>query len=142
MTALPKALIARHGDTCPECGGREVWHALTMEEHNGSTFIDGCGICLHLWERETRKAPTKEPCSNCAWMPGSKEIRSGEIYTHVANCIDGPGIFYCHKRVVFSAENGRGFQHEINSAGTRITNATVCAGWLKAKVQQKRAAND
>lgn len=142
MGPLPSALFPRLDDVCPNCGRREVWQALTKEEHNGSTFIDGCGACLHLWERETREAPAKEPCSNCAWLPGSKEARSGEIFGHIANCIDGSGIFYCHKRVPFGDPSNPGYQHKKNAAGTRIVNATVCAGWLKAKVQAKRAAND
>lgn len=30
-----------------------------------------------------------------------------------------------------------GFQHQVNAAGNRITNAPVCAGWLKAKLREK-----
>ena len=136
------ALIARHGDLCPCCGGTEIWQALEKAAHNGPVFIDGCGKCGEIWERETRAAPAVEPCSNCAWMEGSPEIKSGEIYGLIASCIEGKGIFYCHKRVPIEkdrASGRKGFKHEINAAGDRCTNATVCAGWIKAKQREKQA---
>lgn len=142
-------LKLREGDTCPACGSGLVFAGVETKGHAGSVFIDGCADCLKLWERETRANPSSEPCSNCAWLPGSREIRSGEIYTLIQRTIHGAGIFYCHRRVPFSraiadmkpGEPGgcaTGFDHKMNEAGTRVTNAAVCAGWLKAKLAEKR----
>ena len=137
VTINGREFTRRPDDTCPKCGGHKVWQALMKQQHNGTTYIDGCASCLVLWERESRALPAAEPCSNCAWLTGSKEIESGDIYGIVASCIDGPGVFYCHKRVPFKP--GAGFAHQINAAGTRVTNATVCAGWIAAKLREKRA---
>lgn len=136
------ALRIRAGDTCPACGSDQVFEGVKQEAHAGDVFFDGCSQCLVIWERETREHPSREPCSNCAWLPGSKEVASGEIFTLIQRTIHGRGIFYCHRRVPFTLDlvshEQSGFQHKPNDAGDRITNATVCAGWLRAKLKEKK----
>lgn len=137
----------RPSDTCPECGAREVYEALVdikdESESPLTSTIDICGACGKAWEREHRDRPTLEACSNCAFHPMSREMLSGEFWTILRNALEGSGIFYCHKRVPFDVpkEGGtHGFDHKINAAGTRVTNATVCAGWIKAKQREKQTS--
>ena len=133
-------IVSRPGDTCPACRAETVVEGVRTESHGGPVFIDGCATCQALWERETRKRSCDEPCSNCALLPGSPEMESGEIWTIMRNCLEGPGIFYCHRRVPFGLSDGnKSFQHERNAAGTRVTNASVCAGWIRAKLKEKRS---
>lgn len=146
---MVREIIIRDSDTCPACGKATVWAGIETAGVVGPVWIDGCASCLALWERETRARPTKEPCSNCAWLPGSRESKSGELIAIEMSTIYGPGIFYCHRRVPFKSNacdiverkdtelKTHGFDHKINAAGTRVTNATVCAGWLKAKLRAK-----
>lgn len=131
--------IKREGDSCPRCGSAEVFEGITTESHNGPTHLDVCASCSAVWERETRERPTSEPCTNCAWLPGSREHESGELFGIIMSTIDGDGVFYCHRRVPFDVKDGKetGFEHKIE--GRRCTNATVCAGWIQAKLREKRA---
>lgn len=142
-------LKLRDGDKCPACGSSNVFEGVKQEAHAGDVFFDGCSDCLVIWERETRDRPTAEPCANCAWLPGSREIASGEIWTLFQKTIHGNGIFYCHKRVPITlpiAEIVAGgsigptitFEHKKNEAETRIINATVCAGWIRTKLKEKK----
>lgn len=149
---MTKELKWREGDTCPACGAGQVWAGPSHPGPSGPVWIDGCAACQAMWERETRTKPTAEPCSNCAFLPNSRESRTGEIYGIISATIEGKGIFYCHRRVPFGVKatellkakadaDGNvslgGFQHQVNAAGNRITNAPVCAGWLKAKLREK-----
>lgn len=136
----PLELRWRKGDTCPACSSPDVFAGVELQEHAGEVFIDGCGRCGALWQRETRAAPTKEACTNCAWRAGSPEVKSGKIFTIMQRTLWGKGIFYCHRRVPFRIKDGTNteFEHKANDAGTRITNATVCAGWLRAKIRERK----
>lgn len=131
----------RPSDTCPHCGSGEVFEGTTIQAHAGPVHIDGCASCQKVWERETRANPGLEPCSNCAFLPGSPEMESGKMWEIIRATLEGPGIFYCHRRVPFSIADGRngGFEHQIDGSGRRCTNASPCAGWIKAKLREKRS---
>jgi hypothetical protein len=133
MRALTGASY-REGDTCPRCGQPTV---LTLDAEAPLT-LDGCPLCAIAWERETRKNPTGERCDNCAFRPGSKEQANPEEWrTIVEATVKRDGAFYCHKRVPLSVvdikKGDPPFQFEKGPNG-RPTNATLCAGWISAKL--------
>ena len=127
----------RPGDICPVCSAETVVDSVETCSHGGPVHIDICRTCQAVWERETRADPAVEPCSNCAFLPGSPEFKSGEIIGIVDKTIDGPGIFYCHRRVPFEVKTGKRFLHQMDGERSRCTNARVCAGWIRAKLADK-----
>ena len=136
----PIAERMRPGDTCPSCGAATVFEGVEHCSHGGAVIIDGCITCSSVWERETRVNPAVEPCSNCAWLAGSPEFESGALYGIIASTIDGDGIFYCHRRVPFELKEGKRFLHQMDEQRSRCTNARVCAGWIRAKLSDKRGS--
>jgi len=137
-------LLAIAGDTCPACGGGDVRAVSAAEAHNGVVMIDGCVSCGKAWERETRLVPALEPCTNCAFMAGSPEQVDGRFWQIIRNTVEGDGLFYCHKRLPFDAREACAtgnalFESHVTDDGKRITNAPICAGWIRAKLREKRS---
>lgn len=113
--------IARPRDNrCPACNGRAVF-TMPSDQFPPGLNIDcewqGCTDCDAVWEAfpasYARDPVCAEPCSNCAFRPGSPEQQDPERWKALIDSLKPngdwfSGRFYCHKGVPIDLSKGPG----------------------------------
>jgi hypothetical protein len=150
MTTRTLKIALDRRDRCPKCGSADVVRGDATEfmEATGHSYgpeIAVCGACKALWEpihhdlifdHDDPVSSFTEPCSNCAFRPGSNEQRDRETWSKIKdNVAEGAG-FYCHKGVPIEAGAEHGFAYPTKKKGGATVYDTsklrVCRGWLNA----------
>lgn len=125
-------------DQCPRCASRR-WTAVHAE---GSKFYAPdarvCANCLTAWEpidvtliwdKTDKLASFSEPCSNCAFRPGSPEQADKDGWKKLIDSLANGAGFYCHKGVPIEPDSEHGFAYPKNGADR--SKLRLCRGYLK-----------
>ena len=126
---------------CPRCESKRTAHLLI----DGQS-ISGCIKCKCLWEPfspdalsipEDLNSIFSAPCDNCAFRPGSLEredpIKWQELQESLI--LNPNSVFYCHKGVPLSREEGQSHDHPRCPDGSYDTDKMrPCAGWLASRL--------
>lgn len=99
----------------------------------------GCGVAWEpipedqVWDRSDPHCSLREPCSNCAFRPGSPEQANPEEWKKLIASLRGGASFYCHKGVPLEPGGEEGFAYPKDAAGKPIiAKQRLCRGYLNA----------
>lgn len=138
---------------CPKCLGLRVGRFAFAETKFYSSEVAICADCGiawepldedQIWDRSDALCSFKDPCSNCAFRPGSSEQRNKEKWRETILSLKEGARFYCHKGVPIAPMSGNGFDYPTKPVTVTIEGVTVettvqdiaelrlCRGYLNA----------
>lgn len=138
-----RILPAEPRDRCPKCSAGDVTRA---ELHKGAfhgygPVIAVCSRCRSLWEPvhhdllwdpDDPLCAFSEPCDNCAFRPGSDELKDRKRWAEIKSSLQGTAGFYCHKGVPIEAGAEHGFAYPYTDGKPVVQKMRLCRGWLNA----------
>jgi hypothetical protein len=130
---------------CPRChGGRVAVHDTLgySELKFYGRQIATCADCRAAWEpvdesliwdRSDPHCSFSEPCSNCAFRPGSPEQADTAEWKKMIASLRAGASFHCHKGVPLAPGSEHGFAYPHDAAGKATKNKLrLCRGYLNA----------
>ena len=139
----------RGADECPRCGSSKV----AKIRLPGAGWHHGCmeSGCSTLWEpfavedlmfAEEEFSSFKTPCNNCAFRKDSPERNDPDKWAALMSQFEtGMTVFYCHKGVPLSQEEGESHEHPKNPDGTwDKSRMRMCRGFVNMEHGAARKA--
>jgi hypothetical protein len=112
-----------------------------------SREIEVCLNCKVIWETFDpahlldKDMPTTssflEPCSNCAFRPGSPEQKDAGAWCQLVEQLKRGASFYCHKGVPIDPASEDGFAYPQDANGNKLQHKLrLCRGYLNMLSRQ------
>lgn len=121
---------------CPKCHGQRVGlmdlPSLSTANYAREVAVCGdCGIAWEpideslLWDRADPVCSLSEPCSNCAFRPGSHEQADKVGWKLLLASLRDGASFYCHKGVALDPMGEHGFAYPEKAITAEIDGVKV-----------------
>lgn len=139
-------------ECCPKCGSRNVGFDPKLAFKGYGPGLAACADCSCLWEpyrlqdlldADDPLSSFTEPCSNCAFRPGSPEQKKG-VWADLLQQLRDGGAFYCHKGVPIESDAEHGFAYPYREVVIDVLGVVktirlpdkaklrLCRGYLRA----------
>lgn len=148
MSAVRPVSAVRGGGRCPKCASRSVARIKVPDTGFYATDLEACRNCstvwepidpTQIWDPDDPMCSFREPCSNCAFRPGSPEQADTAAWQVLITSLQAGAVFHCHKGVPIAPEDTNGFLYPTNKAKLRL-----CRGFLNMwrRMNAKSAQED
>lgn len=149
-------------ECCPKCGSRRVAFDPKLSSKGYGPGLATCINCKTLWEpfdpaliwdNSDPVSSFREPCSNCAFRPGSNEQRDREKWKLLIAGLKEGASFYCHKGVPIEPDATHGFAYPTKTITVQLADCDpvsvdvedraklrLCRGYLNALGKWWKAA--
>lgn len=121
---------------CPKCGSTAVTNGPTLKVRGYGPGLAACRNCRAIWEPfdmaeiwdpDDPLCTFREPCSNCAFRPGSPEQAAPAKWRKLIADLRAGAAFHCHKGVPIEPDAEHGFAYPKDRRKLR-----TCRGYLDA----------